>query len=218
MKRFAVIGLGHFGAIVSSELYRQGQEVIGIDMRDSVVQDASAFTSQAILADATDKAALDSIGFDDIDGAIVSLGARMDAVTLVALHLKELNVPYICVKALSDDHGKILSALGVHEILHPEEESATRIAHRLTLNNVIDFLPLVSGYSVVSLRADNKLVNKTIEELETDAIEVIAIQNSQMSEPHLMPADSFVIQENSVLIIVGSDNDVSIFAGKYCSD
>ncbi len=216
MKRFVVIGMGHFGRIVTRELYNEGEEVIAIDIKDSAIHNASDFSSQAIVADATDKSTLESIGFDDVDGVIVSLGSRMDSITLVALHMKEMNVPYVCAKAVSIDHAKILKAIGVDEIVHPERESATRLASRLSLNNVIDYIPMMSGYSVVSLRGADKLIGMTIEELQKEKVLVIAVQDSKLSKPILIPKADMQIVKGSVLVIVGANDSVSKFAGRYC--
>ena len=40
--------------------------------------------------------------------AIVNLGERMDVILLATLHLKEPGVPFIAVKALSEEHARIL--------------------------------------------------------------------------------------------------------------
>ena len=111
--RFAVIGLGHFGAYALRELYASGKDVIAIDRDVDAVRDAAEFAREAVTADATDRQVFESLGLADIDVAIVSLGQRSDIVTLAALHLKEIGVPHIAVKALSEEHGRILKAIGV---------------------------------------------------------------------------------------------------------
>jgi len=99
-ERFAVIGLGHFGAYALQVLYQAGKEVIAIDRDPEIVREAAEFAQKAVSADATDVHALESLGVGDVDCAIVSLGERLDIITLAALHLKDLGVPYIAVKAL----------------------------------------------------------------------------------------------------------------------
>jgi trk system potassium uptake protein TrkA len=140
-KRFAVIGLGHFGAYALRVLYEAGCEVIAIDLDAEAVREAAEFSERAVVADATDVQALESLGVADVDVAIVSLGERMDVITLAALHLKELGVPNIAVKSLSEEHGRILKAIGVHEIVHPEKDAATRLARRLVRQDVLEYLP-----------------------------------------------------------------------------
>jgi trk system potassium uptake protein TrkA len=218
MKRFAVIGIGHFGETVARTLFESGAEVVAIDRDKELVQDATEYSSQAICADATDMRALRAIGLDEVDAAIVSLGERMDVITLVALHLIEIGVPYTCVKALSDDHAKILRAIGVNEIIHPEEESAIRLATRLSFNNVADFLPLLSGYSVVSMQATERVVGRKVGELETADIQIVAIQHKDQDRPTLVPAETEPIEANDVLILIGANEEIARFTENYCRE
>jgi trk system potassium uptake protein TrkA len=218
MKRFAVIGIGHFGATTARTLFETGAEVVAIDVDKETVQDAADFSTQAICADATDKRALQSLGLEDVDVAVVCLGERMDVITLVALHLIEIGIPYTCVKALSDDHAKILRAIGVSEIIHPEEESAIRLATRLSLNNVSDFLPMLSGYSVVSMRAAPAVVGKRIGDLETQDIQIVAIQRNGQGRPNLVPSDDESIGRDDVLILIGENGEITRFTESYCRD
>src|SRR5688500_9427427 len=97
-QRFAVIGLGHFGAYVTRTLYAAGKEVIAIDSDSEAVRDAAEFSKEAIVADANDRQSLEALGLPEVDAAIISLGERMDVITLAALHVKEIGVPYLAVK------------------------------------------------------------------------------------------------------------------------
>ena len=55
-----------------------------------------------MLLDAREKERLEALGIADLDVAVVTLGERIDASTLVALHLKELGIAKIVTKAGSD--------------------------------------------------------------------------------------------------------------------
>lgn len=211
MNRFAVIGLGHFGAVAARTLFEKEKEVIAIDINKDAVQDASEYSAQAIVADATDKKTLEEIGITEVDAAIVSLGERMDIITLVALYLKELNVPHVVVKALSADHAKILEAIGVNEIIHPEAESAARLGTRLSLNNATHFIPLISEYSIVAVRSCVSLSGKKIAELETKDIQIIAIQCYDDKQLNIDPQDDDEIQQNDVLILMGKNTVLAQF-------
>lgn len=215
MKRFAVIGLGHFGAMAAQTLYEKGKEIIAIDIDKEAVQDASAFSAQALTADATEKRTLADIGVGDVDAAIVSLGERMDVITLVALYLKELNVPYTVVKALSADHAKILRAIGVDEIIHPEEESAIRLATRLCLNNATYYIPLILDYSIVAVRARAALIGKKIGEVASKELQVIALQCHDDKQLNVRPQSEDLISQNDVLILMGKNIVLAKFAAAF---
>jgi trk system potassium uptake protein TrkA len=212
-ERFAVIGLGHFGAYCLRALYETGKEVIAIDLDSEAVRDAAEFATEAISVDATDRLALESLGLRDVDVAIISLGQRMDVITLAALHVREIGVPYIAVKALSEEHGRILTALGVHEVVHPEKDSATRLAKRLSRQDVVDFLPLLPGYSIVEIKAPPEFVGKSLRDLalrNTLRVQLIAIlrEHEGKTDMNIVPRAEDRIEEGDLMILLGADEDL----------
>lgn len=212
-KRFAVIGLGHFGSYVVRTLYEAGKEIIAIDADQDKVQEVAEFAAQAVVADATDRDALAELKLNEVDAAIISLGDRMDVIILAALHVKELGVPCIAVKALSEDHGKILKALGVHEVVHPEKDMAIRLASRLALRDVVDFLPLLPGYSITEVKAPPEFVGKSLRDLalrNTLKVQLVAIEHMEngRKKVNIIPRAEDVIHEGDLLILLGANEDL----------
>lgn len=208
-ERFAVIGLGHFGAFALKTLYQAGKETLAVDLDRETVREAAEFATDAVTADVTDVEALRNIGVADVDVAIVSLGDRMDIAALAVLHLKELGVPYIAVKALSEEHGRILSAIGAHEIIHPEKDAAVRLAHRLSRQDVVDYLPLVPGYSIVEIEAPPQFVGKSLRELALrNRLEVQLIGIQRQGVLKIVPRAEDVIEEGDLMMLLGADRDL----------
>ena len=212
-ERFAVIGLGHFGAHAARTLYELGKEVIAIDLDSEAVQTAAEFVTQAIVADATERHTLEALGVAEVDAAIISLGGRMDVIILAALHIKEMGVPYIAVKALSEEHGRILTALGVHDVIHPEKDRAIRLANSLARRDVIDFLPLLPGYSIIEVKAPPEFVGKSLSELALRnrlRVQLVAIQRGKgdSQQINIIPRAEDIIHEDDVLVLVGEDSDL----------
>jgi trk system potassium uptake protein len=216
-QRFVVIGIGNFGAYVARTLFEADKEVIAIDADASKVEAARDFATQAVIADATDKEALSEIGVADADAAIVSLGARMDVITLAALQVKELGVPYIAVKALSEDHGKILQAIGIHNVIHPEKDAAIRLGTRLALRDVVEFLPVLPGYSITEVKAPPEFVGKSLRELalrNTLNVQLVAIQHAHAGGKamNIVPRAEDVIHEGDLLFLLGENRHLDNFA------
>ena len=212
-RRFAVIGLGNFGAHVARTLYEAGKTVIAIDANSEAVQDAAEWATQAVVADATERHTLETLGVGEVDAAIISLGERMDVITLAALHVKEMGVPFVAVKALSEDHGRILSALGIHEVIHPEKAMAVRLANRLARTDVVDFLPLLPGYSITEIKAPPDFVGRTLRDLalrNTLNVQLVAIEHNEEEKRiiNLVPRAEDVIHEGDLLILLGEDRDL----------
>src|SRR5690606_14126505 len=98
VRRFVVVGLGNFGSGVVEMLHAQGQDVIALDVDERKVDGVRAMATRAAVVDATDARALDRVGADGADAAIVSVGADLATSVLAVLALQDLNVQEIYAK------------------------------------------------------------------------------------------------------------------------
>ncbi len=155
-RQFAVIGLGRFGSAMATTLAELGHDVIGVDGDAERVRALADTITQAVELDATDERALRSVGIQDVDVAVVSIGENIESSLLVVMQLRELGVKTIVAKAVTPLHGKILEKLGVSRVIFPEREMAVRIAHGLVMPNVIDYIELSRDFSIVELPAPSQ--------------------------------------------------------------
>jgi trk system potassium uptake protein TrkA len=208
MKRCAIIGLGAFGFYLAKSLHEKGLEVLAIDKSKEVVQRVRDFCSRAVIADASEKETLISLNVPDVDFAVVGLGTRLDHSILVTMHLKELGVREIIVKAISDDHAKILTMLGATEVVFPERDMAVKVATSLVSPNLVDHLPIMEGYSIIEIGAPREFIGKSLKDLQlrnTYGVQVIAIRELIPERVSMSPSADFVIKDSDVLILMGDD-------------
>ena len=160
MKRlFAVIGLGRFGYSVAESLIQKGCEVLAIDSEESKIQTISDIATFAVQCDATDEGALKAVSAQNVDIAVVAIGENIEASILIVQTLKEIGVKSIVAKAVANTHGKILSNLGVSEVIYPERDAATRLAQRLISPKVLEYLELSPGYSIEEVAIPDRCQN-----------------------------------------------------------
>ena len=55
-QQILIIGLGQFGMSLAATLSGKGAEVIAVDIRKNLVEEASSFVTEALVLDATDEA------------------------------------------------------------------------------------------------------------------------------------------------------------------
>jgi trk system potassium uptake protein TrkA len=211
MKRIVVIGLGIFGSNIVKDLYESGLEVIAVDKNKDAVQNIRDCSTKAIVADGVDKEIMDAIGIQADDTVIVSFGEDLAASTLITLHLRQLGVKHIIVKAPNNEHKLVLEKVGATEVVIPEKEMARKVAKSLISPNVLDYLPLSDDYMISELAPPNSFLGKTIAELKlrgTYHIEVIAIRDVISDRIQMVPGADFVIKDGEVLVIVGKEKDI----------
>jgi len=211
MKQVVVIGLGIFGSNIVRDLYENGFEVIAIDKNREAVQNVRDHSTKAIVADGMDREIMDEIGIHVDDTVIISFGEDLAASTLITLHLKQMGVKNIIVKAPNDEHKLILEKVGATDVIIPEKEIAGKVAKSLISPNVLDYLPLSDDYMISEIAPPNKFLGKTIAELQLRGryhIEIIAIRDVVSDRIQMVPPADFVIKDGEVLVVVGKDKDI----------
>ena len=206
--KFAVIGLGSFGFYVAKTLYEMGHEVIAIDEDKTKVENLKDSATHVVHMDAADKENLLAIGIKDMDVVVMSLGPAMEASILTTLFLSEMGVERIIAKALTEDHAKILDAVGATEVIYPEKDMAIKTALRLSNPNILEYLPLVSGLRVEEIAAPEKFIGKSLKELDLRnkyGVQVMAIKEIIPEQTTFMPKADFVIKDSDILIILGEE-------------
>ena len=211
MRQAVVIGLGIFGSNIAKTLFENGFDVVAIDKKKEMVQKMANLSTRAIVADATDKSILETIGIQADDIVIVSFGEDLAASTLLTLHLKELGVKTIIVKAPHEDHKRILEMVGATEVIIPEQEMAKRVAKSIIAPNVLDFLSLSDGYVISEVAPPESFIGKTFSDLHLRSrfkVTVLAIRDALTDHLRMVPAASFIIKDSDVLIVIGREEDV----------
>ena len=213
MRRFIVLGLGHFGFNVAKKLFENGKEVIAIDIDRNVVQSIKEFATQAIVADASDKDVLESVGAKDADVAVISLGDRLDTNILATFYLKEMGVTEIVAKVLTEDHAKVLKTIGATDVIFPDRDMAIRLAERLSNPNVLDQIEFMEGYSVVEIEAPPIFYGITLEEAKIrNKYELTVVLIKRGSDQVLIaPKAEDKIEMNDVLVLLGEDSKIESF-------
>ena len=210
-QRVVVIGLGIFGFNIVRDLYAGGFEVIAVDKNKDAVQRVRDSSTKAIQADGTDKEIMEAIGIQEDDVVIISFGEDLAAATLTTLHLKQMKVKTIIVKAPNEEHKLILEKVGATEVMIPEKEIAHKVAKSLISPNVLDYLPLSDDYMISEMAPPNSFLGKSIAQLQLRSryhIEVIAIRDIVSDKINMVPGADFVIKDGDVLVILGKEKDI----------
>lgn len=211
MKRVVVIGLGIFGSQLARQLYEGGLDVVAIDKNKDVVQRMKDYCTKAVVADASEKEILESIGIHDTDTVVISFGEDLSASTLLTLHLKELKVRTIIVKVPNEDYKRILLKVGASEAIIPEREMANRVARGIISPNVLEYLPISEDYTICELAPPASFTGKTLAELDLRKkynLQVIAIRDVLLDKLQLVPQAGAVIKDSDVLVIIGKEEDI----------
>ena len=209
MKQFVVIGLGRFGSSLATTLAEKGYDVLAIDKKEELVEEISSVVTHAVQADATDEEALKSLGVNNFDIGIVSIGDNIHGNILATLILKELGVPNVVVKAQDSMHGKLLSKIGADKVVYPERDMGARVANNLISANVLDHIELAPGYNIAELIVSENLVGNSLKELDLRqkfGVNVLAIKNDDGI--NISPDATDLLNRGDVLVVMGREESI----------
>lgn len=213
---FVVIGLGMFGRMVAASLAREGQSVLAVDIDEEEVNRMASDLDSVVCADATDESALRELRLERMTCAVVAIGAEsMEASILATALLRQIGVPRIVARSLSDLHARVLRAVGAHEVVSPEVEMGQRLAFRLSHPNVLDRVSLSAHTELAELEVPAQYVGKTLVEIDVRRrfdITVVAIQRGGEVISNLRRDE--VLRTGEVLVVIGSPAAIARFAAK----
>jgi trk system potassium uptake protein TrkA len=208
-RQVAVLGLGRFGTAVARELARLGHDVLAIDKDERLAQEVAAEVSHAAQADVTDREALQDLGLQEFDTAIVAISSDLEVSILATVLLKRLGVKRIVTKAANELHGSILQEVGAHRVVYPEHETGVRIAHSFAAPAVLDYLDAAPGYGLARVPIGTAWAGRSLGELNVQATcgvhPVLLVRGADVV---LNPADSEVLRPGDALILAGRDEDL----------
>lgn len=208
-KQYLVLGLGRFGMSIAKTLCELGQEVLAVDSDAELVNDIAPYVTQAMQLDATNEDVLATLGVNNFDAAIVSIGQNTRDSILVCVILKELGVPYLIAKANDDLHAKVLRKIGADRVIFPERDMGARVARSILTPNVLDLMNLSDDYQIIEIRVPSKWVGNSIIGLNVRrhyGLNILAIHRQERFL--VSPAPDMLFASGDTLLVMGKKEDI----------
>lgn len=226
--KYIIVGLGSFGGSLAVKLTEEGNEVIGIDTHMAKVEAYKEKISHTIAMDATDEFTVSGLPLRDTDVVIIGIGENQGANIMATALFKNFQVKRLISRAINPLHEKILQAIGVDTIVHPEEESAERWAKKLCFKNVIDSFELSDDYTIIEANVPPEYYGKTIVEVgfrnKYNLLVLTKIRKSEVKSVvgHVrtelvvqgVATPDMVLRESDILVLYGSNKDLQRFLNK----
>ncbi|MGK9370104.1 potassium channel family protein [Melioribacter sp. Ez-97] len=222
-KKFAVIGLGDFGLSVALSLAEKGAEVIAIDRDMEIIEDIKDKVTYAVRMDSTDEKALRSLGVDKVDAVIISMGTNFEDTILTSVLLLQMKVKKVIARATSKIHEKILTKLGVDQVISPDFEIANKVANTLMSDDILDFISIGEEYSIFQIRAPKAFIGKSLQEIDLRIrynLNLITIKREykvvdeatgeELTKQRIygVPTSTTIVEENDILVLFGKEKDI----------
>lgn len=211
---FAVIGLGQFGRAVALHLVEQGAAVLAVDVDPERAKLVESSVDAVVVADATEEAALAELGLERMSCVVVAMGLRAkDTSIMVTALLRQRGVRRVVTRATSELHGRVLLAVGAHEIVNPEQEMGARLAHHLANPHVVDQFALGRDLVVAEVEAPETFADRSLRELglrQKSRVTVVLVRRGGRVISTIDPDER--LASGDMLVVLGPPDAVRRFA------
>ena len=220
MKKYAVIGLGNFGFHAAKALFVDGHEVITIDTDRGKVQAIGPFATSVLVLDATDKEALHSLGLEEMDAVVVSIGTNISVSIMVCLYLNELGGDEFWPRPTTKITKKSYCGSGPPRL--SIRSGTCRSVSRALCPNLIYWTSFPSPMTLTWCRSKRQrnlsiAASKRLNLRAKHNVHIIAIKKPAPNGSILVPPADYEIQATDTLMLLGKTDALKKNQGFFMS-
>ena len=172
-----------------------------------------------MIADATDKRALEQLALHDLDGVCVTIGEDLAVSLEITGLLQEMGVGHLYCRVLSPRHERLLRLMKVENLIQAESLAARQLAKRMGICGAARHFALTEEFAIVELQAPEFILGQTLEHLDLRAkygINLVTIKRGEEGKAKVLgvPLPGWTFQAKDSLVIFGTEAYIESFANK----
>ena len=209
MKSVLLIGLGRFGRGVAEKLNELHHQVLAIDKNEERVNEILPLVTDAQIGDATNETFLRSLGVDNFDVCIVTIGEDFQSSLETTSLLKELGAKKVVSRASREVHRKFLLRNGADDVVYPEGQLAAWTAIRHTTEHVLDYIALDGEYAIYDLSVPAEWDGKTVGGIDIRKkynLNVLAVREN--GHPSMAVNSDTMLSRDQTILVLGKWKDI----------
>lgn len=203
MKTILLIGLGRFGRHVANQLNILGHQVMAVDHNEERVNDILSIVTNAQIGDSTNADFLESLGVDNYDVCIVTIGGNFQSSLETTSLLKELGARFVVSRAERDVQAKFLLKNGADEVVYPEKQIAKWAAIRYTADHILDYIELDDTHAIFEVSVPQNWQGKTVGEIDIRKkynVNIMAVKEDGKMNVVVTP-QTLLTEEKTMLVL-----------------
>ena len=203
MKSILIIGLGRFGTYMAKKFTNLGNHVMVLDIDEEKINDILPYVTSAQIGDGTKDAVLESIGVDNFDMCVVSVGENFQASLETTSLLNEAGAKFVLSRASTEIQAKFLLRNGADEVVFAEKQMAERLAVRYSANNIFDYIQLTPEYAIYEIPTPKAWEGRTIRDKNVRVkynVNILGVKRDGKLTP--LPDADYVFDSRDSLIVM----------------
>ncbi len=209
MKSILLIGVNRFGSLLAEQFYKQGHQVMAVDKKEDRINCILPFVTDAVIGDSTNEAFLKSLGINNFDACIVTIGGDFQSSLETTSLLKELGGKLVISRSDHEVQTKFLLRNGADEVLNPEKQVAEWAAIRYASDHVLDYIRLDEDYAIFEVQIPKEWSGKSIGQIDIRkkyGITIMAVkENGKMN---LSVTPDIVLDSSKTMLVLGKQKSI----------
>ena len=203
-KSILLIGLGRFGKHIAEKLNELGHDVMAVDHNEERINDVMSIVTNGQIGDSTNENFLRSLGVDNYDVCIVTIGGDFQSSLETTYLLKELGAKKVVSRAERDGQAKFLLRNGADEIVYPEKQLASWMAIRYSADHILDYIELDGEHAIFEVTIPKPWLGKSIGQIDIRKkynINIMAVKKNGKMNVSVTP--DMDLTEDATLLVLG---------------
>ena len=194
MKSVLLIGVGNFGMLIARQIHELGHQVMAVDKDENRINEVLPFVTNALIGDSTNKNFLASLGINDYDVCIETIGSDFQSSLETTSLLKELGGKMVVSRANREVQAKFLLRNGADEVVNPEKQIAKWTAIRYTSNHILDYIKLDDNHAIFEVKLPKEWIGKSVRNIDIRqkyGINIMALKKNGEMNLTILPDNVF---------------------------
>ena len=209
MKSILLIGLNHFGSLLARQFYENGHQVMAVDRDESRVNAVLPYVTSAQIGDSTSEAFLRTLGVNNYDVCIVTIGGDFQSSLETTSLLKELGGRLVVSRADREVQAKFLLRNGADEVINPEKQIAEWAAIRYASNHILDYIRLDEDHAIFEVPVPEDWAGKSIGQIDIRkkfGITIMAVKTD--GKMNLSVTPETVLDGSKTMLVLGQQKSI----------
>ena len=203
MKSILLIGVNRFGSLQANQFSKHEHEIMAIDKNEDRVNAILPVVTDAQIGDSTNEAFLRSLGVNNYDVCIVTIGGDFQSSLETTSLLKELGGKMVVSRADRDVQAKFLLRNGADEVIIPEKQIAQWAAIRYGSEHVLDYLKLDDDHAIYEVPVPKDWIGKSIAKMDVRkkfGINILGVKENGKMNLSVTP-ETVLSGDKSILVL-----------------
>ena len=190
--------------MIAKQLHDLGHQVLAVDRDEARINAILPLVTDAQIGDSTNETFLRSLGINNFDVCIVTIGSDFQSSLETTSLLKELGGRLVVSRADREVQAKFLLRNGADEVINPEKQIAQWAAIRYTSDHILDYINLDDDHAIYEVSVPKDWIGKSIGQIDIRkryGINILAIkENGKMN---LSVTPETILNENKTMLVLG---------------